>query len=126
MTLLENNHVQCDGCPSSGPAIASLHGGWFAQWETIEVGDGAAHLCPGCQEKRDLGVLAGDFVLICARCGRTSLDEPKITQWWALPKHEPGSMSKSVCDECFDAETDSHRPSDAARRLQFQSPSVCS
>lgn len=73
------------------------------------MGDGVAHLCPRCQEKRDRGLLAHDFVLVCARCGRTSLDEPKIEQWWGLPKPEPGTHSLSVCDDCFDPEADAHR-----------------
>ena len=105
---IEHNHAFCDGCPSSGRATAPIDSDWSEEWETIPVGDGEAHLCPRCQLKRDQGLLGHDFVLVCARCERTSLDKPKMQQWWPMPDADakPGTYANSLCDDCHDPETD--------------------
>jgi hypothetical protein len=62
---IKHDHATCDGCsPSGRPAITSITSEWFEQWERIEMKSGGeAHLCPRCEERRDRGWLAEEYVL---------------------------------------------------------------
>jgi hypothetical protein len=63
---------------------------------------GEAHLCPSCQRKRDRGWLGHDYVIECIRCGRNSVDNPEIEQWWGT--HD--QWGASVCGDCYDPKRD--------------------
>jgi hypothetical protein len=96
---IEHDAAVCDG--GCGALITiTLEG--FEEWERIPMEHGAeAHLCPRCQYKRDRGWLGIGYVLECIRCGRNTVDNPEIKQWWGT--REPGA---SACDDCHDPEHD--------------------
>lgn len=96
--------AECDGCPKSDPAMCHTSLDGFQEWETLPWTDGTeVHLCPRCQEKRERGHLAHDFVLVCLRCDRSTVDNPELTQWWQSVE------GGSVCDDCYDQDRDAHR-----------------
>src|SRR4051812_29944451 len=102
MTLRDGN-LWCDACPRSGPAVITLGKPGAEQWETVKIGDGEAHLCPRCIERRDAGVLGDDGNPICARCGRTGDDFASGRVWHVTQEPpEPGSYSRALCPDCFD------------------------
>jgi hypothetical protein len=75
----------------------------------MEVG-GEADLCEPCQERRDKGWLAEEFVLGCVPCGVNTVDNHgEIDQWWGIPDPKGERWQVSVCDNCFDSEHDPFR-----------------
>ena len=76
-------------------------GGWLVEeWENGPD----VHFCPRHADPERRSRLAEGFMLVCARCGRTSKDDSALDPWWG--GRGEGDERIIVCDDCHDSDRD--------------------
>ncbi len=72
---------------------------WPGEWWLTQQWQSGpdVHFCPRHADPERRARLAEGYMLVCARCERTSKHEPRIKRWWNVNKH---GERITVCDDC--------------------------